>query len=177
MNQFNDTTISGDLIINKDGEEINVINEITGLNGNSILEKIYPIGSVYISTVYANPKNLFGFGEWEQIKDRFLLSGGDTYQAGTTGGSAYINLWHKHLSSFGFDGSYYYTTNVWGSQYVEVNPSTGGEGWGISGVPNSQTSATQMSYTSEALDSYGNTIGEKSILPPYLTVYMWKRIG
>lgn len=35
-------------------------------------DKIYPIGSIYISANSINPHNLFG-GVWEQIKGRFLL--------------------------------------------------------------------------------------------------------
>lgn len=31
----------------------------------NILELIYPVGSIYMSVVNKNPKDLFGFGEWE----------------------------------------------------------------------------------------------------------------
>ena len=49
---------------------------------------LYPVGSIYMSTNSTNPKDLFGIGEWEQIKDTFLMSAGTTYRAGTTGGAA-----------------------------------------------------------------------------------------
>ena len=49
---------------------------------------LYPVGSIYMSTNSTNPKDLFGIGEWEQIKDTFLMSAGNTYGAGTTGGAA-----------------------------------------------------------------------------------------
>lgn len=49
---------------------------------------LYPVGSIYMSTNATNPKDLFGIGEWEQIKDTFLMSAGTTYGAGTTGGAA-----------------------------------------------------------------------------------------
>ena len=48
---------------------------------------VYPIGSIYMSVESTNPGTLFG-GTWEQIKDKFLLASGDTYQPGTTGGDA-----------------------------------------------------------------------------------------
>ena len=38
-------------------------------------DKIYPIGSIYISANSTNPHDLFG-GTWEQLKDRFLLGCG-----------------------------------------------------------------------------------------------------
>ena len=59
---------------------------------------LYPVGSIYMSTNATNPKDLFGIGEWEQIKDTFLMSAGTTYGAGTTGGttSHTHNISHTH---------------------------------------------------------------------------------
>ena len=48
---------------------------------------IYPIGSIYMSVNNVNPSTIFG-GTWEQIKDKFLLACGDTYNNGATGGEA-----------------------------------------------------------------------------------------
>ena len=53
-----------------------------------ILKVIYPVGAIYTSTNSTNPKDMFGFGTWEQIKDTFLLTAGDIYKAGNTGGAA-----------------------------------------------------------------------------------------
>ena len=53
-----------------------------------VLKVIYPVGAIYTSTNSTNPKDMFGFGTWEQIKDTFLLTAGDTYKAGNTGGAA-----------------------------------------------------------------------------------------
>lgn len=50
------------------------------------LKAAYPLGAIYISTVETNPAILFGFGTWQQVKDVFLLSAGDTYVAGSIGG-------------------------------------------------------------------------------------------
>ncbi|MGB9979361.1 phage baseplate protein [Methanobacterium sp.] len=52
---------------------------------SDIIDMIYPVGAVYISAVNTNPATLFG-GTWVQIKDKFLLSAGDTHSAGSTGG-------------------------------------------------------------------------------------------
>ena len=48
---------------------------------------IYPIGSIYMSVNNVDPSTVFG-GTWQQIKDRFLLACGDTYNTGETGGAA-----------------------------------------------------------------------------------------
>lgn len=54
---------------------------------DSIVDLVYPVGSVYMSVNSTSPATLFG-GTWEQIQDSFLLSAGSTYTAGNTGGSA-----------------------------------------------------------------------------------------
>lgn len=52
------------------------------------LKKVYPVGSIYMSTVSTNPATLFGFGTWEAMPaGRVLLaqgksSWGTTYNAG-----------------------------------------------------------------------------------------------
>ena len=63
-----------------------------------VLKVIYPVGAIYTSTNSTNPKDMFGFGTWEQIKDTFLLTAGDTYKAGNTGGTASHthNISHTH---------------------------------------------------------------------------------
>lgn len=50
------------------------------------IDNIYPVGSLYFSVNNIDPGTLFG-GTWERIQDKFLLCAGETYEAGTTGGS------------------------------------------------------------------------------------------
>lgn len=57
-----------------------------------ILQAVYPVGSIYITTSSVSPSVLFGFGTWEQIEDVFLLGAGSTYTAGGTGGEANVTL-------------------------------------------------------------------------------------
>ena len=52
----------------------------------------YPIGAIYMSVTNHNPSSIFG-GTWERIKDKFLLCAGDSYSAGSTGGS--VNHYHS----------------------------------------------------------------------------------
>ena len=68
------------------------------INGNDMLDMMYPVGAVYISVVECNPGQLFG-GTWVQIKDTFLLSAGDTYTNGNTGGSSTVTLETANLPS------------------------------------------------------------------------------
>lgn len=59
---------------------------------------IYPVGSIYMSVNNVNPSTIFG-GTWEQIKDKFLLACGDTYNNGASGGSATHTLAVNQLPS------------------------------------------------------------------------------
>ena len=54
---------------------------------NSMMNIVYPVGSIYMSVSNVSPATLFG-GTWEQISGKFLLSADSSHAAGTTGGAA-----------------------------------------------------------------------------------------
>lgn len=120
---------------------------------------IYPIGSIYMSINKTNPANLFG-GEWEQIKDVFLLSAGDKHKVGDTGGEETHKLTVKelpeHNHAIGVDKDAVYSGSG-GSWSVHDN--------GVSGAQSNVWTGGQ-----------GNNEAHNN-MPPYLTVYMWKRIA
>lgn len=128
------------------------------LNGKTIFNMIYPVGSVYISVNNVSPATLFG-GTWEQIQDQFLLSAGNTYTAGDTGG----NATHKHVLPIGFDD-----TSLYGYGDSSYFPAFGsGVRSNVNRVSlpiNKDTGAVRIGSSDSA-----------SSLPPYLVVYMWKR--
>lgn len=65
---------------------------------NSMLDKFYPIGAIYMSMNNTNPADLFG-GTWQQISGRFLLAADSTYEAGSTGGEATHTLTAEEMPS------------------------------------------------------------------------------
>lgn len=160
----------------KIGDGINTVSNLPFVTDSSksyideqiklVINLIYPIGSIYLSTVDTNPLELFGIGEWERIKDTFLLASGDIYENGTTGGESEHILTinempnHAHKLKTDIESPNYNTT--W-PNYWEYN-----EGW-IQG-PNSETEAPPTSTTSTGGGQPHNN------MPPYLVVYMWKRI-
>ncbi|MGN0760135.1 MAG: phage baseplate protein [Candidatus Ventricola sp.] len=121
---------------------------------------IYPIGSIYISVNSTSPASLFG-GTWESIGGRFLLGADATYTAGSMGGEATHLLTiaemptHRHAAPVTGDGSYIST----GYEIV----STTYHGPGIT------------SLAAETAESGGST--PHNNMPPYLAVYMWKRVN
>lgn len=150
-------------------------------SGVDILNLIYPVGAIYISTNSTSPATLFG-GTWTQIKDTFLLAAGSTYSAGTTGGAATVKLETTHLPSHSHTG----TTNTDGTH---VHDSTA-YGWMIDGVGNARSEIStgssgfgsdirirnnnsQHSHSFTTNSTGGNTAHNN--MPPYLAVYVWKR--
>ena len=65
---------------------------------SDVVDLIYPVGAVYLSTAQTSPAALFG-GTWQRIEDRFLLAAGSDYAAGDTGGSARQHLMPENLPS------------------------------------------------------------------------------
>ena len=138
------------------------------LGGKTLAEimlVLYPVGAVYISVNSTSPASLFG-GTWERLKDRFLLGAGDSYAAGGTGGEAWhlltVNEMPSHSHSMPnpewTSGDYVETWPAWASLY---------------------TASEQATEFSRAPGSTQNTGGTKphNNMPPYLAVYMWKRVS
>jgi len=148
------------------------------LYGQSPLQRAYPVGSIYISVSDADPKDLFGFGTWEQIKDRFLLGVGSR-SAGSTGGEEQHTLTvaempkHKHALRrpqwFGWDGTLGMSTQF---------SSDSGAIFGQSGLGNVYETAADWGDNGVAagIISNGSDLPHNN-MPPYLTVYMWQRIS
>lgn len=150
-----------------------------------VLSAIYPVGSIYMAVNDTSPASLFG-GTWERIKDRFLLSAGDTYAAGAEGGSATKNLQHDHTTqghtlTVNEIPSHDHDAN---SNYMRYYTDTRGYGLGSSGghwrdagnggVANAKVGA-RGGGGSHSHGNTGNALGDQDIMPPYLSVYVWKR--
>ena len=140
---------------------------IQNIKTEEIIDLIYPIGSIYMSVNSTSPSVLFG-GSWEQIQDRFLLAAGSTYSAGTTGGSET----HTHVTQ-----NHTLTIDEIPSHSHNVNSADDGSSTSMWCVTNTyrasskgQTDATGGGQS----HNHGDT-GQASNLPPYLSVYMWKR--
>ena len=94
-----------------------ILEQITsaGIDKQSVIDAVYPVGSLYWSSKDTDPSTLFG-GTWVQIKDKFVLACGDTYKTvGATGGASSVTLsvsnMPSHSHSFTPSGSISITTN------------------------------------------------------------------
>lgn len=137
---------------------------------NELLEKIYPVGSIYMSMNNVSPQSFLG-GTWERIQDRFLLGAGSSYSAGITGGEATHILTidempsHDHVEQMITDD---------GNPNPLVSPTTGGDQRG-----GKQTAKTAWTTVSERTVYTKKTGGGQphNNMPPYLAVYMFRRVA
>lgn len=152
------------------------------------LNKVYPVGSIYISTSSTSPATLFG-GTWTAIQNRFLVAAGSSYSAGSTGGSAthaHTSAAHKHGAGFesGGDGDLWATVsgNTGYIYFREDGTVTGSVATWPATHRVSGTYGTTSNSVGGGADVRGFTstttpgpTGSSSSLPPYLSVYMWQR--
>ena len=64
----------------------------------SLLDHIYPIGSIYMNVDSINPNETLG-GTWERIYDRFLIGASNNYSVGTIGGESVHTLTTSEMPS------------------------------------------------------------------------------
>lgn len=143
-----------------------------------VLNHVYPVGSIYMSMNQADPGTLFG-GTWERVQDTFLLACGNSYGAGSTGGSAdSVVVSHTHAQkahSHGFANG----DKVWTTKTGSTEP-----GNQISGTAKYYAATEHKDYTwrtrttseTPGIESTGES-GVGKNMPPYLAVYVWKRIA
>ena len=159
------------------------------------MKKIYPVGSIYISTVSTNPSELFGFGTWEAMPaGRVLLAQGQSdwgvnYAAGSTGGE------HQHQLTVGEMPSHNHTatistTNLTGWFTNNGNSDTAN---GDGTIFKASKRTGQGSSSGGAADggkftfngAHAHTIAISNIgssqphnnIQPYIAVYIWKRVN
>ena len=159
---------------------------------DKLLDRMYPVDSIYISTNSTSPASLYG-GSWERYgTGRALISASDTdsdFTAGTTGGSKTHN--HKYGIAVGsFYGHTLIAPNdahpaVW-SGLVSYDKDSGE-------AIDSFNEWTKLEDTDKAVIGSGSMIGQtsqpcnaqryryetdtktESSLSPYVAVYVWRR--
>lgn len=173
-------------LIESNGNKTNLIDYLK----TTILSSMYPIGSLYVNaTDGTNPKELLGFGEWEQIQGLNLIGAGTykdssgvskTFNAGDVGGTwnhTHSIPAHNHaLSDNGyaktfFGASYFYAKDFKTSKW------TGNARKSVSG--SNSTSSTSNEYGTglggTTDDKAAFTSGSTYHLTPSIVVYIWKR--
>lgn len=128
------------------------------LGSNYILDNVYPIGSIYMSVNSTNPENLFG-GTWEQIQGRFLFGMNSSYPAGSTGGEITHKLTQGEMPKH---------------NHIIYAPNAGGPDKGAAlGFP--EVSSPNTWWAAACMTEQAGNNEAHNNMPPYLSVYIWKR--
>lgn len=124
----------------------------------------WPIGSIYMTVSNTSPESLFG-GTWERISERFLLGASSSYPAGSTGGEYAHTLTQSELPDYSLsvaNGSNVICSRT--GNYADAFVQTQSGGWGI---PNWECKTVTVAS--------GGSGKAHNNMPPYLSVWIWKR--
>ena len=118
----------------------------------SLLDYIYPVGSIYLSYSHVNPGTLFG-GTWARIENTFLWACDADGVIGTTGGEKTVKLTAANLPAHNHGGT-----------YTNAGSGTKTHAWLASG-------GSAMAY--EAVNVGEGTAHNN--MPPYIHIAAWRR--
>ena len=153
-----------DSIIGTDGN-------VVFYNKQEVFLAVHPVGSIFLSTDGTEPAKLYG-GTWEQIKDVFLLGAGNTHPAGSTGGEESVKLTRKNIPllptregvapiTAGGSGMY---VPQWGWVYEATQISS------VDGFHAYTAQWTDVGTEDADMQNVNN-------MPPYYSVYIWRRVA
>ena len=197
---INDTIIDGELVNghlilrNRAGAEIDA--GVLNVDSATILQSM-PVGYVYISVDPTSPATLFGAGTWQRIAQGRMLVGQDPSQTEfdtveETGGEKTHTLTTGELPAHthAIDHDHPTTTSSANGNHTHtlerktaVGTSTGVARGGTTASADGTTAAvTDHTHTVDipAFSGASGSVGSGTAhnnLPPYLVVYMWKRVA
>lgn len=176
-------------------------------NTKKAVEAAYPVGSIYLSTVATNPTTLLGVGTWNRwgvgrVPVSLDVNQTEFNTVEKTGGEKTTSLAVAHLPSHNhsiahdhasattssdthdhfFSGEYREDTDTGGAgsgvRVVDIGNRLGASGTGFSHTVSSDTHSHTVDLPTFAGNS-GDTGGNQphNNLQPYITCYMWKRVG
>jgi hypothetical protein len=173
-----ETTTADTLFIKSGGDikQISMANLLTQIYPDiemAALKKQMPIGYIFVWNQASSSgidlstaekvAEYYGFGTWEQIKDRFLLGAGDNYEAGGTGGEAAHTLTVAEMPSH--------------SHNIHSNSTNGTKGYTLyDHNSNEAPSSLPWQWAGSNIQNTGGSQSHNN-MPPYFTVYIWRRIA
>lgn len=128
--------------------------------------EMFPVGSIYMSINSTDPASFIG-GTWQRIQDTFLLAAGSSYAAGATGGEATHKLTTAELPKHKHEGLYW--QSIAAANQIGLN-NDNSTGYQLTWTGNRGPNTNHKLITAEA----GSGTAHNN-MPPYLSVYMWKR--
>jgi len=149
-----------------------------------ITDKIYPIGSIYCNyDNSSNPSTILGVGTWSQLRGRFLVGEGagtdinnvaQNFPATTTGGEYTHRLLESEIPTHRHD--------MYNGSTTSSDTPTIADG----NVSSRYTAGANESYFMQrttapnqwtGVTNYAGSNNTHNNIPPYQTVYMWRRVA
>ena len=172
------------------------IQEETNKESKTLLQILYPVGSIYMSMNKTDPATFIG-GTWILIQNRFLLSVPLSSSSKTEGGSDAITIDYlpSHAHSINLTSKYTDVKHKHNllSYYDDftLNPGTRSViNSDIMSIPDDRTDGgpkrySRYTYTENTSIKHnhviegntGTTGNSKSYKPPYITCYIWYKIS
>lgn len=165
----------GTLVEGSDPSVLGTYYRATPAKMQSILDFIYPVGSIYWGYSHTSPASLFG-GTWTRIENRFLWAGASTATIGGTGGAQTHTLTTDEMPNLNgklqframTDGTNTASVNDYGNLFSYTQD--GGAQW-----------SSALNYTAGKnlkADLIGIDVGGGAAhnnMPPYIQVSAWRR--
>lgn len=126
----------------------------------------------WVSDDPTSPASFIG-GTWEQIKDRFILAAGDTYAAGSTGGSPT----HTHDVSGNAGIGIKQNTTAYDTTGAKLSEEFPIGLFSHTHEYDSLFDSSNAFYSSIQCVKTKGSANEQSNIPPYVATYVWRRIA
>ena len=151
----------------------------------------FPVNSLYLSLGSENPATIWFGTTWEKVEGRFLLGNSSSYSLGAIGGASTIKLTVDNLPSHTHSATTAAHTHTQPahSHFIAYGPRAAGgntaknflnnvarSDWPAmnSGASGGDTTGSASPTTSIGATGSGAAF---SIMPPYLTINIWKRLS
>ena len=142
-----------------------VFDTVPKIGTESLIDLIYPVGTVYQSTVSGFDPNTKWGGTWSKMEGVFLLGSSSTFTVGDTGGSASVTLGLENVPDHTHQYSDVYHETITESIFNSVMDTS--RSYAKANTILSSNTTSNLNRTG-SVQSFG-------ILPPYEVVNVWKR--
>ncbi len=155
------------------------------ISGTDIFSKIYPVGSVYVSTSSTNPATLFGIGTWVSIGSGRVLQAITSGTGGTNAGSSsktvsisitstgtlpnHVHQWYDGTRGGSGSTIDFFTGAISGSF------NSAGNAQNFSGDPDTGNYYTANPTSNPSISVSGSGSSTVDTTQAHFTVYMWYR--
>ena len=170
-----DAAAVGDIVLDPDGNAIFYskaeveakIKEILAAQREEDLARI----KFFVSDDPTSPASFIG-GTWERIEGKFIMGASDTYPAGATGGEESVKLTRKNIPVLSTRKGVAAVDTVGNAIHIPQ--------WGwIYAATQVANSDGYNSYTAQWTDVGTDDVDMQNVnnMPPYIAVYIWRRVA